>query len=80
MPRSRKTSGLVWTDRYGCHIATVGNFEILVSWATHGGGYEIRFANLIPAAKIEDLAEAKAAAVSLARKVLIKALDALPKE
>jgi predicted NBD/HSP70 family sugar kinase len=79
MPCSRKASGLVWTGRYGCHITTVGNFEISVLWATHGGGYEIRFANQL-AAKIEDLAEAKAAAVSLARKVLTEALDALPRE
>jgi hypothetical protein len=65
-----------WTERYSCYSLRIGIFVVNVNWDR--GGYGVSFNGDRLEKAIEDLDEAKAAGIKLARQKLTEALDALP--
>lgn len=66
---------IVWTERFNCHVANIGRFRARADWDK--GGYRISFEGVELKQREPDLKKAKTLALSLARKKLTEALDAL---
>lgn len=63
---------LVWSERYNCHRASIGAFELNVSWQR--GGYRATFAGREGPETIQEIKAAKEYALVFARSILEEAL------
>jgi hypothetical protein len=68
-----------WSERYNCHMARLpGGLLLNVNWSTSGESGYVVYVFGKPIGVYKNITEGKRAAISTAREILKKALEALP--
>jgi len=69
-----------WSEAYNCHTFIKSSIPVDVSWASVGGGYQIKVCGQLCSEKPSDVEEGKILALLKARRLAKASLDNLNKE